>query len=108
MPCRDYEDDRSVGDRWALTVKQMQGKMDRLARIACRAMEALEKVAPTNEVFDIEEQSTWWNAHKIADAKAMAEKKAMAKAATATKNLAAKKQAALEKISKEDRKLLGL
>jgi NACalpha-BTF3-like transcription factor len=108
MPCRDYESDRSSAIPWEVRVEQMQKKMDRLARIACRAMEALEKVAPTDEVFYIEEQSEWWTAHKIADAKAMYDQREIDIDAWIRQEVAAKKQAAMARISKEDRKLLGL
>ena len=108
MPCRDYESDRPSTIPWEVRVEQMQKKMDRLARIACRAMESLEKVAPNDVVFYIDEQSEWWTAHKIADAKAMAAQREMDIAAWARQEVAAKKQAAMARISKEDRKLLGL
>jgi hypothetical protein len=110
MPCRDYESDREseTANPWEARVERMQKKIDRLARIACRAMEALEKVAPTDAVFNIDEQAAWWRNHKIADAKAMAEQREIDIAAWARQEVAEKKRAALAKISKEDRILLGL
>jgi hypothetical protein len=108
MPCRDYESDSESANPWEARVERMQKKIDRLARIACRAMEALEKVAPTDAVFNIDEQAAWWRDHKIADAKAMAEQREIDIAAWARQEVAEKKRAALAKISKEDRILLGL
>jgi hypothetical protein len=73
MPCRSYEDDFTPSHSYE--IQQLQDKIDRLARIACRAMTALEKASPEDAVFKNEEQITWWTAHKIADAKAEEERK---------------------------------
>jgi hypothetical protein len=64
MPCRDYED--TIPD-WYL-----RNQNNRLARIACRALEALEAVDPQNDAFKDLELAAWWTNHKIADVKEQA------------------------------------
>lgn len=105
MPCRDYEDDYGRGNSYEITRYKEQN--DRLARIACRAMTALEKASPEDKVFQNPEQAEWWLAHKVADAKAQAEKKAKAKAAKEKRELDQKKKELIEKMSEEERKILG-
>ena len=68
MPCRDYEDDHrsSMAD---------SDQRDRLARIACKAMQELERQGTQDFLLlRDEEVRQWWEAHKIADAKATAER----------------------------------
>ena len=67
MPCRDYRDDEDI--------RSNRKHRDMLARIACKAMTELEKQG-TAEFLLIsdEEVRTWWEQHKIDDAKAQAEK----------------------------------
>jgi hypothetical protein len=93
----DYRDDYRTVDNTE-TYKAMR---DQLARIACRALTALEKVDPQNKTFKNEELSKWWAQHKIDDAKAMEAKR---KAAEAKKLRAV----ALAKLTPEDRKVLGI
>jgi len=106
MPCRSYED--SWGSSSSYEISMLQEKVDRLARFACYAMTALEKVAPTSEIFQDKELVTWWEAHKIADAKAMAEEQARLVALKEKRELAKKKRELLKTMSPEDRKILGL
>ncbi len=63
MPCRDYQQDEE--DR------SLREQNNRLARIACKAMQALEDqgVADFLLIQD-EEVREWWEQHKIDDAKA--------------------------------------
>jgi hypothetical protein len=93
----DYRDDYRTIDRTE-TYKDMR---DQLARIACRALTALEKVDPQNKTFKNAELAKWWTQHKIDDAKAMEAKRV----ATEAKKLRA---AALAKLTPEDRKILGV
>lgn len=101
MPCRSYEDD------WAEKsnldeVKKLKKQVDRLARIACKAMTELEK--NRMEVFILlqdDEVREWWAQHKIADAKAAAAKAERARVAKV-------KRDALSKLSDEERKVLGI
>jgi hypothetical protein len=106
MPCRSYEDDWSSSSSYEIGL--LQDKVDRLARFACYAMTALEKVAPTDETFQNKELVTWWEAHKIADAKAMAKEQARLVAIKEKRELAKKKRELIKTMSPEDRKILGL
>lgn len=73
MPCRDYEDDRRY-DEYDARVQSLKKQNDRLARIACRAMTALEQDGRADLLLLADEEvRSWWEQHKIADAKARAE-----------------------------------
>lgn len=101
MPCMDYD------SRWAdnsndREIRKLKKQADMLARIACKAMTALEE----NEIEDLlllkdDEVRTWWAAHKEADRKEqarIAEKERRAKV----------KAEALARLSDEEKELLGL
>jgi hypothetical protein len=68
MPCRDYDENVRIVDN----TRTYQEQRDKLARIACRAMTALEKFGRLDLVAD-KESADWFKQHKIADAKAEAE-----------------------------------
>ena len=101
MPCRDYEDDsRYVRDDYEIRALKRQN--DRLARIACRAMTALEQDGRADLLLLADEEvREWWEKHKIADAKAQAEAEEKARRAVIRKE-------ALAKLSAEERKILGI
>lgn len=96
MPCRSYEDDNNY------EVNRLRAQVDRLARIACAAMDELEQ----NEIVEgvllkNEEVRDWWSAHKEADRKAReAEERARRKAQL--------RESALKKLSPEEIKALGI
>lgn len=99
MPCRDYE-----SDSWGVTraAPDLKNQMDKLARIACRAMEALEKDGRADFLLlEDDEVREWWTAHKEADRK---EKARVAE----LQRREAVKQEALNKLSDEEKELLGL
>lgn len=100
MPCRDYEYvNTPSNDREVVELKKQN---DRLARIACKAMTALEKEGKEDFLLlKDDEVRKWWSAHKIADAKAAAEKAKKARAS-------AIKASALSKLTDEERKILGI
>ena len=99
MPCRDYE-----SDSWNYSSEHLKLKKhaDRLARMACAAMEELED----NGIAEVlllknDELREWWAAHKEADRKE--------KARIAEKERKERVKAeALAKLSSEERELLGL
>lgn len=99
MPCRDYESDSY--DYHAESVKMKQ-QADKLARIACKALTALEE----NGIEDFlllqdDEVRQWWKQHKEADRR---EKARVAE----LQRREAVKQEALNKLSSEEKELLGL
>jgi len=98
MPCRDYESD-SYGNR---DVEKYKEQADRLARIACKAMTALEAEGKEDFIMlQDEEVREWWTAHKIADEKA-------AKAKATAERKAQLRAEALAKLSIEEREALGI
>lgn len=73
-----------------------------LARLACTAMNELERQGTQDFVLlKNEELRTWWEQHKIDDAAAAAAKVEKAR-------LAKLKKDALAKLSPEERKVLGI
>ena len=99
MPCRDYEDTYSYNDS---RERELKKQNDRLARIACKAMTALEQDGHADLLLlEDDEVREWWAKHKEADARATAER--------AEKERKARiKKEALAKLSAEERKVLGV
>lgn len=105
MPCRDYEDDRSSTAR----SEQDRSQRDRLARIACAAMTELEDNGIAEAILlRNDEVREWWEAHKIADAKAKAEKERKAAAAKEKARLKKLRKDLIAKLSPDERKALGV
>lgn len=117
MPCRSYDDSPSYGSSGS---RETQDKMDMLARIACRALTTLETInriagsdvkntvdigVTINAVLKDSEVAVWWPKHKIADAAEQDRKRKVAEDAAA---LAKAKKAALAKLTKEEKKILGI
>lgn len=92
-----YDDDPGYNDR------EWKRKTDMLARIACKALTQLESTThgEFDELMQDEEVRTWWNAHKIADAKAQAKKLEQQERERV-------KQEALAKLSPLEKKILGI
>ena len=96
MPCRSYEDEDNH------EVEKLRRQVDKLARIACKAMGALEKEGKEDFLLlKDDEVRIWWKNHKIADAKAAAEKAERVRVAKIKKE-------AMSKLSDEERKVLGI
>ena len=117
MPCRSYDDEPSYSSSGS---RETQNKMDMLARMACRALTALETINAVagndvkntvnigvviSEVLTDSEVKVWWPKHKAADA---AEQELKRKVAEAAAGLAKAKKAALAKLTKEEKKILGV
>lgn len=100
MPCRDYG-----SDDWAPSsdeVRKLKERADKLARIACKAMTALEE----NGIEDFlllkdDEVREWWQKHKEAD------RKEQARIAEIERRERVKAEA-LARLSDEEKELLGL
>lgn len=103
MPCRDYDSDNwGVTSRSDATERKLKAQADRLARIACKAMEALIKDGRGDFLLlKDDEVRTWWQEHQRADAaaRAAAEEKARIKKL---------KEEALSKLSDDELIILGL
>jgi hypothetical protein len=104
MPCRDYESDTQSD-----TIARLQERNDKLARIACRAMQELEDngIGEFLLLKDTEARE-WWMAHKKADAAEAARKKAAREAAAEKKRLQALKKEVIARLSADERKALSI
>ncbi len=72
MPCMSYDTEwvhePSRSHKKTVEVIALKNECDRLARIACKALTALETHDPELKDFKDRETKTWWTAHKKADA----------------------------------------
>ena len=75
MPCRSYESDWVDTGRYSAEVMRLKAEADKLARIACRAMDALETLGELGMIKDTEARN-WYVKHKKADAERMAKEAA--------------------------------
>ena len=102
MPCMSYDDGWRSAPSDERKIKELKAQADKLARIACKALGALE--AMEKEDFLLlkdDEVRVWWSEHKEADRRAReAEERKQA--------LKAAKARALAKLSDEEKILLGL
>lgn len=101
MPCRDYE-----SDSWSNTsydeINRLKKQADRLARIACKAMDALEQDGRADLLLlKDDEVRAWWEQHKEAD------RKEKARVAEIERRERIKAEA-LARLSQEEKELLGL
>lgn len=103
MPCRDYgSDDWGVTARSDITERKLKAQADKLARIACKAMEALIKDGRGDFLLlKDDEIRTWWQEHQRADAEAR-------KAAEEKARIKKLKEEALAKLSDDELVILGL
>lgn len=107
MPCRSYDTDW-VGAVTRVSMseaKELKEECDKLARIACKAMYAIEQLDPELKSFKDTESRRWWAKHKKADQEREAkEQKEQIKKAEAEKL----RQAALAKLTPEEIEAYGL
>ena len=101
MPCMSYD------TNWARTstdrdIKRLKQEADKLARIACKALAALEDMGKEDFLLlKDDEIRIWWAAHKEADRKARAEAQAKQERKEA-------KERVLSRLTEEEKVLLGL
>ena len=101
MPCQSYDTNWAT-DHSDADIRRLKRETDKLARIACRALEELER----NGIEDMlllkdDETREWWAKHKEADRKARA-------VVEERERRERVKEEALAKLSHEERELLGL
>lgn len=101
MPCRDYESDSWNNGSYE-EISRLKDQANRLARIACKAMTALEEDGRADLLLlKDDEVRKWWTAHQEADRKE--------KARVAEKERRERVKAeALARLSQEEKELLGL
>jgi hypothetical protein len=102
MPCQSYDDNWRSHDSDRDKIKELKQQADMLARIACKALDELE----ANKIEDMlllrdDEVRTWWMKHKEDDRKAK-------EAREAQERRVAIRKAALAKLSKEEKEVLGI
>lgn len=102
MPCMSYDDSWRSAPSDERKIKELKAQTDKLARIACKALNALETMEKEDFLLlKDNEVREWWQEHKEADRRAReAEERKQA--------LKAAKARALAKLSDEDKILLGL
>ncbi len=105
MPCRsDYD---NYDDRTNARVSReddLINEVNRTTRFACEALTLLEKMEtqPGSSIAKLSEDTRkWWRKHKKSDKKRIQREEAL-------KHIEDKKQAALNKLTPEEKKLLGL
>ena len=102
MPCRDYTSDDYINSRSDANERRLKAQADKLARIACKAMEALIKDGRGDFLLlKDDEVRSWWQEHQRADAEA----KAAAEEKLRRKRL---KEEAMAKLSDDELIILGL
>ncbi len=101
MPCMSYDTNwaKSSDDR---NVRLLKKEADKLASIACRALQALEDMGKEDFLLlKDDEIRNWWKAHKEADARARAEAQAKQERKEAKERL-------LARLTDDEKALLGL
>ena len=101
MPCMSYSTNwaNSSSDR---DVKRLKKETDKVARIACRALQALEDMGKEDFLLlKDDEVRIWWKEHKEADRAAQA-------AAQARQERKEAKERVLARLTEEEKILLGL
>jgi len=109
MPCLSYDTewfhDPARATRKTVESIALKSECDRLARIACKAMTALEQLDPELKIFKDRDARKWWSDHKKADAARIAkEEKEKAKLAEQEQL----RKAALAKLTPEEIEAFGL
>lgn len=101
MPCMSY-DTNWASDSSNREVRKLKAEADKLARIACKAMAALEEEGKADFLMlKDDELRAWWKKHKEDDARE--------KARVAEKERKERVKAeALARLSSEEKELLGL
>lgn len=105
MPCRSYDDDfRTTPD------PAIKEKLDRLSRIACKALEHIEASGDGLEIMILKdpEIAEWWHAHKEADRKAKEEEAARRRRAAEKAALTRRKNEIKARLTPEELKILGV
>lgn len=107
MPCRDYMDD----NRSDPMVQVLKDRLDTLSRIACKALQELEKYEDgglETLILKDPEVADWWKAHKEADRKAQEEAAAKRRKAAEKAAITRRKNEIKARLTPEELKILGV
>ena len=106
MPCRDYSSDSWQDPKSTYEYRRLKERADMLARIACKAMTALEENGLEDFlILKDDEVRDWWLPHKEADRKQREEEQALAERKRVKEEL---RQQALGRLTEEEKIALGL
>jgi hypothetical protein len=101
MPCQSYDTAWAAGSD-DYEVRKLKKEADRLARIACRAMEALTQAGQADFLLlKDDETREWWIKHQEDDRRAQEKEAARLRREQV-------KQDALAKLTTEEREALGI
>lgn len=102
MPCQSYDSSWDQHDNDRDKIRELKKQADMLARIACKALTALEEAEKEDFLLlKDDEVRVWWKQHKEDDARE--------KARVAEKERRERiKKEALARLSAEEKELLGL
>jgi hypothetical protein len=107
MPCRDYMDDYRPDPQ----VPELKNRLDKLSRIACKALAELEKYEDgglETLILRDPEVAEWWSAHKEADRKAQEEEAARRRNAAKKAAMTRRKNEIKSRLTAEELKILGV
>lgn len=108
MPCRDYEADYGSSSSSAALAKAV-AQNNRLARIACKAMDALVKSGKADFLLLADDEvREWYETHKEADRKAQEANRKAQEAREEKARLAKIKDDVLSRLTDEEKKALGI
>ena len=110
MPCLSYDTEwahthTGRNTRNSAEIMLLKNECDKLARIACNAITALEQLDPDLKTFKDRESRKWYSDHKKADAARIAKEEKIKAANEAEEKI---RQAALAKLTKEEIEIFGL
>ena len=102
MPCRDYYSDSWTNSRSDASERRLKAQADKLARIACKALQALQDMGKEDFLLlKDDEVREWWQQHQEADRKAREAEELKQRRKEA-------KARAMSKLTDEEKVLLGL
>lgn len=105
MPCRDYETHNGP----SYTETRLKEQCDRLARIACKAMTALDKDGHADFLLlEDDEVREWWIKHQEADRKRIAEEARKKAEREEKRRLQKVKIELLDRLTADEKKALGI
>ena len=106
MPCRDYEDDYRPDP----SVGMLKERLDKLSRIACKALTHIEETNDGLEILILQdpEIAEWWSQHKENDRKAQEEAKKRRQEIAAKAALTRKRNEIKARLTPDELKILGV